>query len=201
MVVHASHRGYKGVSGSPEVDHKSAYFMVEWEISEKWTVAFEDRYVDESFRSVQAELQFLYQPRVRHLCRWLHCPGYFRSWMNRTPDNAPYDARCTWDQFDQFRRPGLVELAGPDSVKDLYDSAEERFEWRPYRCVVARLSVVCAGMMIPGHSGTCNPQKIDDPGNPDDGELERTPLGIDPELCAIRQYRRHRRVPATTRRK
>ena len=32
----------------PEIDHKSAYFLIAWELSENWTLEFEDRYVDET---------------------------------------------------------------------------------------------------------------------------------------------------------
>jgi len=106
-----------------ETDHKSAYFMVEWDIADHWNLAFEDRYVDESFDlskpnfSSCSNLAFtIAGGAIAQIAPMLDESDP----ANQVGPNG-FDARCTQDQFDSSNGP--VWWSSLDqSVKDLYEA-------------------------------------------------------------------------------
>jgi len=104
-----------------ETDHKSAYIMFEWDLSDQWNLAIEDRYVDESFDlskpnfSSCSNLAFtIAGGAIAQIGPMLDESDP----LNQVGPNG-FNARCTEDQFDSSNGP--VWWSSLDqSVKDLY---------------------------------------------------------------------------------
>jgi outer membrane receptor protein involved in Fe transport len=92
---------YSGSKWNADTEHLSAYMMVEWSMTEKWSLTFEDRYVDEEFE--------LSKPNFSNCSNLAFgiaggVLANIGNWLDES-QVAGFDARCTSDQFDLSTGP------------------------------------------------------------------------------------------------
>jgi outer membrane receptor protein involved in Fe transport len=101
----------------PEIDHKSAYFMVEWSLTDQWNVTLENRYVNDK--------QDLSKPNFSS-CGYLTFGiaagnlARIAPWLDEA-QNPGFDARCTSDQFDTSNG-SLWFSQLPTDIQALYEA-------------------------------------------------------------------------------
>jgi outer membrane receptor protein involved in Fe transport len=114
----AYRRQLEPYSGSPwraDTEHLSAYMMVEWDMTENWSLTLEDRYVDEDFE--------LSKPNFSSCTSLAFGIGggalaNVGNWLDES-QVAGFDARCTADQFDLSTGPVWYSQLDP-AIQALY---------------------------------------------------------------------------------
>ena len=106
---------YSGSTWRADTEHMSAYMMVEWDMTETWSLTLEDRYVDEDFE--------LSKPNFSSCSNLAFGIGggvlaNIGNWLDES-QVAGFDARCTSEQFDFSTGPVWFSQLDP-AIQALY---------------------------------------------------------------------------------
>ncbi len=107
---------HPGSSWQADTEHLSAYMMVEWNLTDTWSLTLEDRYVDENFD--------LSKPNFSSCSNLAFGIGggilaNVGNWLDES-QVVGFDARCTSDQFDVSTGPVWFSQLDP-AIQALYE--------------------------------------------------------------------------------